>query len=203
MHLVLKGKVEILAHRDQEDFRALMDHLEKQARGAEMEPMEPEEFLENREPRGTEDLMGFLVYLVRRDTGVRQVPSAHQALQERMDQGARMVRLDREEWQEKVVQEDCWAPEVLLVPLDSVVFLVWMDHLALKEIWVLKESLDLLGNRGTPVHMVCLVLKAQSVHLERKVPVGNRGSMDWLGLMGLPVILGKRVLPGRKEQLAT
>lgn len=114
-----------------------------------------------------------------------------------------MVRLDREECQEKVVQEDCWAPEVLLGPLDSAVFLDWMDHLALKEIWVLKESLDLLGNRGTPVRMVCLVLKARSVHLERKVPMGNRGSMDWLGLMGLPVILGRKVLLGRKEQLAT
>lgn len=114
-----------------------------------------------------------------------------------------MVRSDREECQEKVVQEDCWAPEDLLVPLDSVVFLDWMDHLALKEIWVHKESLDPLGNRVAPVHMVCLVLKARLVHLERKVPVENRGSMGWLGLMGLLVILGKRVLPGRKEQLAT
>lgn len=78
-----------------------------------------------------------------------------------------------------------------------------MDHLALKETWVLKESLDLLVNKETPDHMVCLVLKAPSVHLERKVPQGNRVSMDSLELMGLLVIQEKRVLPGTKEQLAS
>lgn len=120
MHLVLKGKAEILAHRDQEDFKAQLVHLENLARGAEMEQMEPEEFLENREPRATEDLMAFLVYLVKKDTEASKVPSAFQALQERTDRGVRMVRLDREECREKVVQEVCWAPEDLLVLLDSV-----------------------------------------------------------------------------------
>lgn len=202
-HLVLKETVEILAHRDQEDFRALWDHLEKQARGAEMEPTEPEESLVKLEARETEDLMDFLVYLVRKDTGVRRVPLVYQELRERTDQGVRMVRSDRGEWRVKVVQEDCSAQEDLLVRLDSVVFLDWMDKLALREIWVLKESLDPMGNRATPVLMVSLVLKAQLVHLERKVPVENRGLLGWLGQMGLLVILAKKVLLGKKEQLAT
>ncbi|TRZ04437.1 hypothetical protein DNTS_016090 [Danionella cerebrum] len=54
VHRVQKGKVGIPAPRDQEDFKALQDHLEKQERGGEMELMVPEEFQENPEPR--EDL---------------------------------------------------------------------------------------------------------------------------------------------------
>lgn len=68
-----------------------------------------------------------------------------------------------------------------------------------KETWDHKESQAHPGSRESPEHRVFLVLKALSDHLVKKDLMAGRGCLDYLELMGLLVILVKRVHLERKE----
>lgn len=192
--------METLDHRDPEVFRVKLDFQGKQERGVVTELMEREECREKREPRAIEASTASPVFLERRDTEGKQVQQVLQDLQEMTALEVKMARLDRGVWLVRVVLEVCSAPEGLKVLQDSVVFLVLMDKLVPKEIWVLKESRGLLDSRACPVHMVLLVLKVQSGLLVKKDLKASRAWLAWLVLTALLVILVKRVPQEKRER---
>lgn len=177
MLLDLKVTVVILGHRDPEVYKVQLVHQENQEKGVEMELTVHEECQEKREARAIEVLMVSLVFPERRDIEENRARQVLQDPQEKMAQEVKMARLDREVWLERWVLEVCLAPEGLLAPQDSVVFLVLMGNLVLKEIWVHKEREGLLGNRVCLVQMVLLVLKVQSGLLVKKDLKGSKVCM--------------------------
>lgn len=84
-------------------------------------------------------------------------------------------------------------PLVLLVLLESTGLQVP------KETWDHKENQAHLGSRESPEHRVFLVLKAPLDHPVKKDHRAGRGCLDYLELMGLLVILVRRVHLERKE----
>lgn len=88
---------------------------------------------------------------------------------------------------------------VLQDPLDPLVLLELTGLQVPKETWDHKENQAHPGSRESQEHRVSLVLKAPSDHLVKKDPRAGRGCLDYPELMGLLVILVRRVLLERKE----
>lgn len=88
---------------------------------------------------------------------------------------------------------------VLLDPLDLLVLLGLTGLMVPKETWDHKENQAHPGSRESPEHRVFLVLKVLSDHLVKKDLTAGRGCLDYLELMGLLVILVRRVHLERKE----
>lgn len=98
-----------------------------------------------------------------------------------------------------MVLEVCWDLAVLRDPLDHLVLLELMDLQVPKETWDHKESPARPVSRESQEHRVFLVLKAPSDHPEKKDLRAGRGCLDYRELMGLLVILVRRVHLERKE----
>lgn len=88
---------------------------------------------------------------------------------------------------------------VLQDPLDRLVLLELMGLLVPKETWDHKENQAHPVSRESLEHRGFLVLKAPLDHLVKKDLRAGRGCLDYLELMGLLVILEKRVHLERKE----
>lgn len=197
----LKVTAETRDHRAPEVSRVQLAPQEKQERGVAMELTVLEECQESLEARVTEVLTASPVFPERKDTGANMVLQVLQDLQEMTAQEAKMARLDREAWLERVVLEVCWGPEGLQVLQDSVVLLDLMVKLVPKETWVHKESQDLLVSRVRLVHMVSLVLKVRSGLPVKKDLKVNKVWLVLLVLTAPLVTRAKKVLQARKEEL--
>lgn len=190
--------MEIPVLRVQEVCKAHQDKWANPARGGVLEPMGPGECLESQDPRVTEVLTGFQVYLVRRDIGVRMVLLDPQDLPEKMDQGEKMEKLDREVWLVKAAPEVCLVLEVLLGHPGSLELLVLMVHTVPKETWDHRENQALRDNRESQEHKVFQVRRVPSGRQEKKVLMEGPVCLDCLALMDLLDILERRVHLERK-----
>lgn len=123
----------------------------------------------------------------------------HTGHPERMDREARMERLGQGVWQARAVLEVSLVHVAHQGQLDSLVLLEWTALTVPKETWGHKESQDHPVSRVSPEHRVFLAHKAPSDHLVKKDPRAGQDWLAYLDLMGLQVILVKRVLPARKE----
>lgn len=179
--------------------RAHQDLLENLARGAVPEPTGPVECLESQDPRVTEVLTGFLVYLVRRDIGVRMVLLDPQDLLEKTVQEEKMERSDQEVWLVRVAPVVFSVLEVLLGHPGSLELLVLMVHMVPKETWDPRENQALRDSRESQEHKVFQVRRVPSDRPERKVLRGDLVCLDCLALMDHLDILERRVHLERKE----
>lgn len=180
-------------------FKVLQGNLAKLARGVAPELTAPVECPENPARRGTEALMDFLGCPVKRDTGVSWGRWDQQGLLARTDREARMERSDQEDWLVRVALEVCWGLAVPQAPQDRPALLELTGLQVPKETWAHKESQVPQVSRASPEHRVFLVLKVLLVHLEKKDLRAGQGYLDFLELMGLLVILVKRVHLEKRE----
>lgn len=120
------------------------------------------------DPRVTEDLMVWLVYLERRDIVVNLAHLDLQDHQERTERGVMMEMSDPEDCQVNLDHEDCWDQKGLQAPLDLTVCQEWMDQLVPRAVWDLKVNQDHQASRETQVHRVFQVHRVPLVRQERR-----------------------------------
>lgn len=109
---------ETLGLRVHEALKAPQAHQENQAAGDVLAAMVPGECQGRQDQRVTEVLMGWLVCLVRRGTGVIQAHQVHQEHPETTGRGVMMEKLDLEVYLENLDPEVCWDQKGHRVPQD-------------------------------------------------------------------------------------
>lgn len=134
----------------------------------------------------------------RRDTGVIRALRAFLGLLARMESGVTMEILDPEGCLESRDPEDFLALKVHLVFLGLRAFEAWTVPTAPKGAWDLKESQGLLDNRALLGPRASPDLRVPSVLMERRVRVGNQGSLACRDRMDSRVTQGRKVLPEPK-----
>lgn len=144
-------------------------------------------------------MMVFLVCPVTKDTGATQDHWDLQALQGKTERGEMMEKSDPGASQVNQDLVVCSGPKVPLVSLDLLVFEEMMGTRVPKEIWVHKESLDLLDNREPQELRGCLDLRDTLDPQEKKVPLENPVCQECLELMALLVTQERRGLLAPKE----
>lgn len=184
--------------RVHEASRALPARRGSLAAGDELAAMELGECQGRQDQRVTEGLMAWLVCLVRRGTGVSQVPMAPQGHPERTGRGGMMEKLDPEGCPENLVPEDCLDPRGHQDHQGHRVWPAWMDKLVPKGTWVPRVSRDLQASRATRVLRVFQVHKAPSVPQERRGHWVNLVFLACLVQTVLRVILARKVLLERR-----